>query len=338
MAKIQPKGETLSMRGRRDVRYRKNAACDSTIAGQRGNRRSIVAGSTGCEAPISQSGGLQPGHRHRSRAALRERLPRSGSMTQTRRFLRFVGVFCTLVSMALLAGCSTRVTNTGNYATPAGQGATPKPRPQEILVEDFPADWSRVQLDQGVASRLLRQVEGTDPAGAEYEKYQQVQQVISDTLIEELRKMGFAARRASGTVGAERNELLVKGQIFKINEGNRTRRLVVGFGAGRSDVQANVQLYYVRPGAAPQLLATYDADSNSGRKPGMGVGAASAAGGGSVAPAAISGAFGAHSEKQKAPVVEEGKHLASRVASNLGSFFAQQGWIPPSAVPAASLR
>lgn len=259
-------------------------------------------------------------------------------MTENRRRLRLRAILCLLIGVAPLAGCTTRVVNTGNYAPPAAQGATPMPRPREVLVEDFPADWSRVKLDQGVASRLLRQVQGTDPAGAEYEKYQQVQQAISDTLIDELRKMGFAARRASAAPASTGNDLLVKGQIFKIDEGNRTRRLAVGFGAGRSDVQANVQLYYVRPGEVPQLLATYDADSNSGRKPGMGVGAAGAAGGGSLAPAAISGAMGAHSEKQKAPVVDEAKQLASRVASNLGSFFAQQGWISPSAVPAASLR
>jgi hypothetical protein len=259
---------------------------------------------------------------------------------QTRRCLRLVVLCCLLVGAGPLAGCSTRVTNTGNYATPVAQGGAPIARPREILVEDFPADWSRVNLDQGVASRLLRQVQGTDPAGAEYEKYQQVQQTISDTLLAELRQMGFAARRAAvaPALASASNELLVRGQIFKIDEGNRTRRLVVGFGAGKSQVQANVQVYYIRRGEAPQLLATYDADSNSGRKPGMGIGVASAAGGGSLAPAAISGVTGAHGETQKAPVVDEARRLASRVASNLGTFFAQQGWISPSAVPAASLR
>jgi hypothetical protein len=70
----------------------------------------------------------------------------------------------------------------------------------------------------------------------------------------------------------------------------------------------------------------------------MGIGGAGAAAGGSAAPAAISGLIGADTETQKAPVVNEGRHLARRVASNLGSFFARQGWIPQSAVPAPSLR
>jgi hypothetical protein len=133
--------------------------------------------------------------------------------------------------------------------------------------------------------------------------------------------------------------LIVRGQITKIDEGNRTRRLVIGFGAGKSDVEAEVQVYYyARPNAPPQLLQTYDADSNSGRKPGMAMGAAMGAAESSVVPEVLTAATGAASETRRTGVAGEGERLADRVAYNLGTFFAEQGWIPSSAVPARSFR
>lgn len=43
---------------------------------------------------------------------------------------------------------------------------------------------------------------------------------------------------------ALRNEkdLMVKGQLLSTDEGNRTERVVIGLGAGRTSVQANVQV------------------------------------------------------------------------------------------------
>jgi hypothetical protein len=68
----------------------------------------------------------------------------------------------------------------------------------------------------------------------------------------------------------------------------------------------------------------------------MGVGAASALGGGSDVPVALSGATGVHGEAQG--VVSEGQHLAGRLSYNLGEFFVQQGWIAASSAPSRSLR
>ena len=85
-------------------------------------------------------------------------------------------------------------------------------------------------------------------------------------------------------------------------------------------------------------MQTYDAYSNSGRKPGLALGGASAAAGGSLAPLGLSAALGVHSETHRTEVGKEGEKLADRVAYNLGRFFVQQGWIPASAVPTPSLR
>lgn len=259
-------------------------------------------------------------------------------MSVTRVFQCRFALPCMLLAVFPVAGCSTRVQSTGTYVTPMQEAAVPLPRPRNIVVADFSTDWSGVQFDQGIAARVNRQVSGADPSAEEHRTSLDVQQAISEALVETLRKMGLTAERAGDGVTPGGTDLVIRGQIVRISEGNRTRRLAIGFGAGESDVQAKAQVYYLRPNTPPQLLQTYDADANSGRRPGLAMGGAMAAGSGSIAPVAVSGLLGIHGETKKAGVAGEGERLADRLAYNLAQFFVQQGWIQPSAVPARSLR
>ncbi len=236
-----------------------------------------------------------------------------------------------------LAGCATRVVNTTNQSPLAQQGSVALPRPQQVVVVDFGTDATSLQLDQGIGPRLQRALQGSDQSADQQQMLDDVRNAIADALVADIQKMGLPAERAeqAGPIG---NAIVVRGQILRVNQGNRTRRLGIGFGAGMSDVSAKVQVSYERPGAPGQVLQTYDADSNSGHKPGLALGAASVAGGGSVAPAVLSGAAGVNAERNKTEVAKEGEKLGNRVAYNLGEFFARQGWIPQSAVPTPSLR
>ena len=85
---------------------------------------------------------------------------------------------------------------------------------------------------------------------------------------------------------------MVSGNILSIDQGNRTRRNVVGFGVGESKVTAKVNVYIQAPGEAPRLLQSFNADSESGKKPGLAVAGVGAAAG-SAATAAADGVGGA---------------------------------------------
>ncbi len=259
-------------------------------------------------------------------------------MTVSSMLLCKIVVIGSLVATLPIAGCSTRVQSTGTYIDPVQNGVASLPRPQRVLVADFSAASSGVQLDQAIASRVQRALNGADPSSEQYQTVQNVQQAISDALVENLRKMGLQAERETPGAVPVGNDLVIRGQIVGIDEGNRTRRLAIGFGAGKSDVRAEAQVYYLLPNAPPQLLQTYDADANSGRKPGLAMGGVGAASGGSEIPLVASGLMGVHGETTRTGVAAEGEHLANRLAYNLAEFFVQQGWITPSAVPARSLR
>lgn len=245
-----------------------------------------------------------------------------------------VGTIAALLGCILLAACSTQATTTANYVPPATAMAA-LPRPIAVVVEDFAVDSNAVSVDQGIGGRLRRDLTSMTDSSAQTRDAKAVRLGIADTLTQAIRRMGLPAQKATGQLPAA-PYVEVRGQVHSINEGNRTRRTLVGFGAGQSNVSAMAQVTYVAPGAEPRLLQTYTASSNSGHMPGLGVGAAGAAAGHAVAAAANGGLNVANAGR--ADVGAEAKRLGARLAVNIGKLFAEQGWIPQSAVPRPSLR
>lgn len=238
-------------------------------------------------------------------------------------------------SMLLLAGCATRVETTGTYnpplAAPLGTSGGGSTRPGDVLVTDFEVDWRTIELDQGIRARLQRQMQSGDTSQDQEAMAAEVKSAIAETLVERIRAMGLQAVRATTETRPRPGDLVVSGQIVKVDSGNATRRTLIGFGAGKSEVFADVQLYQETTGERTILLQTYDASANSGRAPGLGMGAASAAAGETAV--AVAGAAIGTASRARSGVAKDGEHLAGRVARNLGQYFSQQGWIDPSKVP-----
>ncbi|CAH2601309.1 conserved exported protein of unknown function [Rhodovastum atsumiense] len=246
------------------------------------------------------------------------------SIVARRRVLRQVPL---LGGLALLvSACATHVRSTGTYGAVA-TGA-PLQRPEIVLVEEFAVDPSEVHLDTSLRARLTRGLEGTQPDTRRAQEAARVRGVAAATLVGRIQAMGLpAAVVAIGTTPHER-AVLVRGQVVDIDEGNRTRRTLIGFGAGKSVVGADVQVYYAAPGQRPALLQTFEADVDSGRMPGMattmGVGAAA---GHLATSAAVSGGLHVASENRKADPEDQAKKLGNCVADALGAVFRREGWI-----------
>ena len=65
---------------------------------------------------------------------------------------------------------------------------------------------------------------------------------MADEIVKQIRTYGIWAERGYGWPAGRGKVLMVKGQFTTIDQSHRTERVAVGLGAGRSDVQANVQL------------------------------------------------------------------------------------------------
>jgi hypothetical protein len=204
------------------------------------------------------------------------------------------------------------------------------PRPGVVLVSDFAVTPDDVKLDSGVGSRLKSLFSSASADEQEVETGRKVAAAVSKTLVKEIEKLGLPVIQGDAGSSTAGNTLVVTGQLLSIDEGNRTRRNIIGLGAGSSSVKADTQLYYRSPGTAAQLVASYQATTESGRKPGaaetMGVGAATDAVG---RMAVTSAGTSVASETLSADVDDLGAKMAKEIAKQLAQFFASQGWIPP---------
>jgi hypothetical protein len=212
---------------------------------------------------------------------------------------------------------------------------TQLPRPDHILVYDFAVSPDEVKLDTGLSADLMQKYQehkGASRTAEEIKLGHKVADAVAEELVKKIRSYGLMAERAFGLPQGKGKVLMVKGQLLSIDEGNRTERVAIGLGAGRTSVQANVQVYELTP-KGMQQVDSLRGTAKSGRKPGMGemmgVGAIA---GHLLASTLVSGVLSGASEMTSATVEADGKRLAEQIAADLGKFFVDQGWIPPDAI------
>lgn len=162
---------------------------------------------------------------------------------------------------------------------------------------------------------------------------QQVSERLADKLVEGITSLGLAGRRSSRDTDVPATALVIIGHFVDIDEGNRLQRLVIGLGAGQSqvDTQALVLAHY--RGKFRRLLE-FETHADSGAMPGaaltMGAGAAASGGvtaGMAAANSAVTGVKG-----YRSGVEAMAGRSADRAVEYLSQFFANQGWIPPEMV------
>jgi len=160
-----------------------------------------------------------------------------------------------------------------------------------------------------------------------------VREQVADEIVKQLQSMGLHAVRADSPAPTDRNVLIVQGSFETIDAGNRRRRMLVGLGAGKSQVGTSVQVVYQPAGEMPRLVQRFDAKADSGKAPGVvetaGVGAAA----GHVATSAAAG-VGLHavSETKHAGVSADAKRLADSVAKQVAQIGVSEGWMTPDRI------
>jgi hypothetical protein len=209
------------------------------------------------------------------------------------------------------------------------KGPAPLPKPNQILVYDFAVPPNVVTMDQSMAARLRRRhlaMLGRNSDSSPEAVVRQVQASFSKALVKELQKTSIPAETATGTETVNpAHTLIVQGEFTAINEGNKSKRIMIGFGRGASDVQAHVTVS-LTGGAQPIVLSEFKLNSASGKKPG----AAAMMGVGSAGAGVAAGSVG----DTKATVKADASRMAKAVAKQIQSLMAAQKWITPQ--PASS--
>jgi hypothetical protein len=205
------------------------------------------------------------------------------------------------------------------------------PRPEIVVVQNFAASPDEVQLDRGLSAKIdeaLDAKRGMSRTVQEAEIARKTADALAEKLVVEIRDLGLRVERGNAVPPGVRTGLLVTGQFVSIDEGNRTERVAIGLGVGRSDVRVQAQAFEVTP-RGQRLVDEVEVDAKSGLTPGM----AETMGAGALAghllvSAVASGTLHVVTEATSDTVVADADRAAKGIGKQLGTFFAQQGWTP----------
>ena len=130
---------------------------------------------------------------------------------------------------------------------------------------------------------------------------------MSSSLIEELNQTGFNAVRLRPGAPLPSEGWLLRGVFTEVQEGNRLRRALIGFGTGQTDLQVVTGIDNLSQGP-PKPLYEIDTHADSGKAPG-------------AAPTIVLGPYGTAARYVMAgkDLDKNVKQTASKIAAEIAS-------------------
>lgn len=231
-----------------------------------------------------------------------------------------------LLLVLVVAGCAK-----GHVTATQTSLSGPLPPPSQVVVTDFAIQPQDIRLDRGVSAQVMRAASGEPVSEQVMQVATVTRAALSETLVKKLAGFGLPATRVAAGVVPPPGTLLVQGQILSVDQGNRTRRTLIGLGAGKSSVSADAQVYYIADPSQPMFLQSFSGEADSGRAPGaaetMGVGAATDR---IVTSTALTAGTHTAAEMRRTGDEANADKLAEALARQIAVYAAGQGWISPA--------
>lgn len=172
-----------------------------------------------------------------------------------------------LVVMLMSAGCATtKVSNQEQLVT------GPLPRPTHIWVYNFVATASDMPPDSTLAGE-----DDVDTAAPQSE--QQIEEgrklgaEIATQLAAQIRGMGLPAVQPAPGAQPQINDIEIRGYLLSVKEGSAAKRVIIGFGAGASELRTMVEGFQVTAQGL-RKLGIGDVNSGGNKTPGAALGVA----------------------------------------------------------------
>lgn len=172
-----------------------------------------------------------------------------------------------LIGTALLVGACSTAKVTASSMT----GIPPARRPAVIYIADFDLDAAAIKPEAG----LLGARPGILPQGPlgiigrrdpEAERRHLID-LLATTIVDDLARAGFSAKRTPPGAALPGEGWMVRGVVLQVDEGNRLRRAVIGFGAGETELQLAIAVDDLAKGA-PAPFYQLDTSAESRKIPG----------------------------------------------------------------------
>jgi hypothetical protein len=187
-------------------------------------------------------------------------------MTMLARFLRGSLVVLSCLGLALPAhGKGAKLVEEAAPETAPGE------RPSVIYVTDFDLGTEAVKEKQGllgggdgpIRGRMRERREdrgsGANP--------QELVNLLATSLVADFNERGVKSERLRGDAAFPKEGWIVRGQFTEVDEGNRVRRAMIGFGSGKAEMQMHVNVADLAKSPNSPFLV-FGTAADSGRMPG----------------------------------------------------------------------
>jgi uncharacterized protein DUF4410 len=151
---------------------------------------------------------------------------------------------------------------------------------------------------------------------------------IAAELVAQIRDMGLPAVAASSRTRPRVGDAVIRGYLVSIDEGSATKRFLIGFGAGGSELKTVVEGYQMTAQGL-RKLGSGTVESGGSKGPGTAAPAAVAVATGNPIGLIGSGGMKIYGEASGSSKLEgRAKATAKEIAYELKIRFEDQGWIP----------
>lgn len=181
-----------------------------------------------------------------------------------------IGIFLLILAALLLCGCGTARVSTRREVS-----AVPSVKPRTIYVADFELDPSSIKSKKGLLPALpptpgpigniLPPLPGQKKDPEKLAK--ELVDTMSTSLVKDFTKAGYNAQRLSSGEKFPSSGWLVRGVFTTVDQGNQFRRTMIGFGAGKTDLQVLVDINDLEKGT-PKRFYEVSTTADSGKTPG----------------------------------------------------------------------
>lgn len=224
-------------------------------------------------------------------------------------------LFCA-AGLAVLAACaSTRVEE------PTRAPTEMVARPDRVLVHDFVGTPADLPADSRIAQLQAQQAPQTPQ---QIELGRKLGRLVASDLVTQLQAAGIPAHRADAAGPPNVGDGVIRGVFVTADEGSRTKRVLIGFGVGATNLQTLVEAFVMTDQGLRPLGSTQVA-AQGGKLPGVLVPVGLSA---TAMTAATSGASNALQERGPESLEGAAQRTAQGIAKVVVDEYRMRGWMP----------
>ena len=227
-----------------------------------------------------------------------------------------------LLAMMVASGCATSKIETEHLV----EGGLP--RPNQILVYDFAATPDEVPADSFITREFSVDTTAAQTA-EETAAGRDLGSQIAAGVAAHLREKGLPAKRVpiGTTVPTGVNDVVFRGYLVSVKEGSATKRIIIGFGAGASELKGAMEGFQVTEQGLRKLGSGTGKFTGS-KGPGVATGGAGYAATGTPAGLIVSSGMRLYGEARGSSKIQARAQTAAKeIAKVLEKRARELGWI-----------